>query len=114
MDGPTSQAILKIIQLECDDMSDPFEIVDLCIHWKNSWRRSKVFWEGLLEQTCERLGVDIPNDRTEALVPENMLLYCTVRCRTLCPRYDRKALNHLLVLFLPIDFLILLSNNVKE
>jgi len=45
MDGPTSQAILKIIQLECDDMSDPFEIVDLCIHWKNSWRRSKVFWD---------------------------------------------------------------------
>ena len=73
MDGPTSQAILKIIQLECVDMSDPIEIVDLCLHWKNSWRRSKVYWEGLLEQTCERLGVDIPNDRTEALVPENML-----------------------------------------
>ena len=39
---PTSQAILKIIQLECVDMSDPFEIVDLCLHWKNSWRRSSI------------------------------------------------------------------------
>ena len=33
----------------------------------------------------------------DVIVSENMLLYCTVRCRTLCPRYDRKALNHLLV-----------------